>query len=71
MQLVTWDYQKRLAAGRAEAFEFMGTALSKLTNFPAGNYAACELANVTLCPPLDKSSSHVRAARVLPTRVRA
>ena len=63
MQHVANDYAMRLAWGRADASSFMGPALAALTKAPAGaSFLLCDLANVTICPPLESTAATVLVA---------
>ena len=52
-QHVANDYALRLARGRAAANPLISAALATLSGYPAAQYVACDLANVTICPTLE------------------
>ena len=53
VQEVNDDYVARLAAGRAEAWVAVGEALAAASGYTGEPFAPCELANATLCAPLE------------------
>ena len=53
VQEVNDDYIARLAAGRAEAFAAVAEALAAATGYTGEVFSPCELANVTICAPLE------------------
>ena len=61
-QHVADDYAKRIAVGRAGVATFLSDAIVQLTGaaavLPAGTaFAVCDLANATICPPLEASTA--------------
>lgn len=53
-QAVAYDYEQRLALGRASAELLVADALRNLTNASAEtDFAACDYANATICPALE------------------
>jgi lysosomal alpha-mannosidase len=79
VQEVNDDYAARLAAGRALAFAGMAGAFAAATGYTAEVFAPCELANATLCEPLEAGqptvalvyNSQGQAAPAAPVRLPA
>lgn len=66
-QVVAFDYARRLAAGRAAAQTALGAWANTLLAPPTGglDWSACDLANATICAPLEASSSLTPLALLL------
>ena len=66
-QVVAHDYARRLAAGRAAAQAAIGAYANALLAPPSGPLAwsACDLANATLCAPLEATPSYTPLALLL------
>lgn len=79
VQEVNDDYISRLAAGRAEAFAAVAEAFAAATGYTGEVFSPCELANATLCAPLESGLPTVmlvynalgQAAAAAPVRVSA
>jgi hypothetical protein len=58
--LAAYDYQQRLAIGRQSAELLIADALRNLTRSTPGTaFLACDLANATICPPLEGGTAAV------------
>jgi hypothetical protein len=66
-QVVAYDYARRLAAGRAAATAAMGAWANALLAPPSGGlpWAACDLANATICAPLEATPALTPVALLL------
>jgi alpha-mannosidase len=58
-QEVALDYAKRLSIGRAAGDAVMGRALAGLTGYTGASFVRCNLANATICAPLELGSPQV------------
>ena len=60
-QAVAYDYARRLAWGREDAAAFLRAAAARLVGDGGGGappaFAACELANATICPALEAGAA--------------
>jgi lysosomal alpha-mannosidase len=56
-QDVAYDYAKRLAIGRANASVAVNHWLQTIVSDTGANYTDCELANVTICAPLQSTTT--------------
>ena len=59
VQEVNDDYAARLAAGRAQAFAGLAGSFAAATGYTGEVFAPCELANATLCAPLEAGTPTV------------
>jgi lysosomal alpha-mannosidase len=59
MQHVAYNYAARLAEGRAAADALVASSLSNLTGFAEAPFLTCDLANATICPPLEAGTGTV------------
>ena len=61
-QHVAYDYARRLAWGREDAAGANAAALRALAGAPGAAYATCDLANATICAPLEAGVTTVLTA---------
>jgi hypothetical protein len=59
VQEVNDDYVSRLAAGRAAAFAGLAGSLAAISGYTGEVFTPCELANATLCAPLEAGAPTV------------